>query len=135
MVILVIWLFVGDKILTLVRQIILKKMRQISLSSFFSLQSWMTLVKLQPADYVYVSLLSSGSMFIFWLPLVYFRSSAFILIKILVSLAKMTELEQQSEEIETLLSIYDGDTNFKQVNNSTFQYKVKKAWNYQIIEK
>ena len=45
----------------------------------------------------------------------------------------MTELEQQSEELEALASIYDGDTNFKQVNNTTFQYKVKKASNNQIV--
>lgn len=36
----------------------------------------------------------------------------------------MTELEQQAEELEALASIYDGDLCFKQVNNTTFQYKV-----------
>lgn len=36
----------------------------------------------------------------------------------------MTELEQQVEEIEALVSIYEGDLFFKQVNSTTFQYKV-----------
>lgn len=36
----------------------------------------------------------------------------------------MSELEQQTEEIEALISIYEGDTSFKQVNSSTFQCKV-----------
>lgn len=39
----------------------------------------------------------------------------------------MTELELQTEEIETLTSIYEGDTCFKQLNNTTFQYKVNLA--------
>jgi hypothetical protein len=34
-------------------------------------------------------------------------------------------LEAQAEELEALASIYDGDTNFKQVNATTFQYKVR----------
>ncbi|CAH1802154.1 unnamed protein product [Owenia fusiformis] len=32
--------------------------------------------------------------------------------------------EQQQEEVEVLQSIYDGDTNYIQVNDTTFQYKV-----------
>lgn len=36
----------------------------------------------------------------------------------------MAESEQQEEEIEVLLSIYDGDPNFKQISPSTYQYKV-----------
>ncbi|KAK7087530.1 RWD domain-containing protein 4-like [Littorina saxatilis] len=31
--------------------------------------------------------------------------------------------EQQEEEVEVLQSIYDGDGNFKQINNTTYQYK------------
>lgn len=34
------------------------------------------------------------------------------------------DAEQQAEEIEVLKSIYDGDENFKQVDNTTYQYKV-----------
>lgn len=33
--------------------------------------------------------------------------------------------EQQDEELEALVSIYDGDNAFKQVNPTTFQYKVR----------
>ncbi|XP_011548844.3 RWD domain-containing protein 4 [Plutella xylostella] len=33
------------------------------------------------------------------------------------------DAEQQAEEIEVLKSIYDGDENFKQVDNTTYQYK------------
>lgn len=36
----------------------------------------------------------------------------------------MSELEQQTEEIEALTSIYEGDPGFKQLNSTTFQYKV-----------
>lgn len=37
----------------------------------------------------------------------------------------MAEIEeQQADEREALLSIYDGDTNFKQIDANTFQYKV-----------
>jgi hypothetical protein len=37
----------------------------------------------------------------------------------------MTEIEQQQEEErEVLLSIYDGDPAFKQLSPTTFQYKV-----------
>lgn len=36
----------------------------------------------------------------------------------------MTELEQQTDEIEALTSIYEGDTCFKQVSSTTFTYKV-----------
>lgn len=32
--------------------------------------------------------------------------------------------EQQDEEREALVSIYDGDNAFKQINPTTFQYKV-----------
>lgn len=34
------------------------------------------------------------------------------------------DAEQQSEEIEVLKSIYEGDENFKQVDDKTYQYKV-----------
>lgn len=33
--------------------------------------------------------------------------------------------EMQEEEREALSSIYEGDTDFKQVNPTTYQYKVK----------
>lgn len=33
-------------------------------------------------------------------------------------------LEQQSEEREALQSIYEGDDAFKEINTTTFQYKV-----------
>lgn len=33
-------------------------------------------------------------------------------------------LEQQTEEREALQSIYEGDEAFKEVNSTTFQYKV-----------
>lgn len=42
----------------------------------------------------------------------------------------MTELEQQAEEIEALVSIYEGDSCFKQINSTTFQYKVKSKKKY-----
>lgn len=32
--------------------------------------------------------------------------------------------EQQDEEREALISIYDGDSAFKEINPTTFQYKV-----------
>lgn len=35
-------------------------------------------------------------------------------------------LEQQAEELEALTSIYEGDNYFKQLDNTTFQYKVSK---------
>jgi len=35
-----------------------------------------------------------------------------------------TPLEQQTEEREALQSIYEGDTNFKEIDSVTFQYKV-----------
>lgn len=34
----------------------------------------------------------------------------------------------QSEELEALSSIYEGDENFKQVSPTVFQYKVRKSW-------
>lgn len=34
------------------------------------------------------------------------------------------DAEQQAEEIEVLKSIYEGDENFKQVNATTYHYKV-----------
>jgi len=38
----------------------------------------------------------------------------------------MTDLlEQQAEELEALASIYEGDNFFKQLDNKTFQYKVR----------
>lgn len=37
----------------------------------------------------------------------------------------MAELEEQrTDEREALLSIYEGDTNFNQIDANTFQYKV-----------
>lgn len=33
--------------------------------------------------------------------------------------------EQQDEELEALVSIYEGDDAFKQINPTTFQYKVR----------
>jgi hypothetical protein len=32
---------------------------------------------------------------------------------------------EQAEEIEALISIYDGDTLFKQISGTSFSYKVK----------
>lgn len=38
----------------------------------------------------------------------------------------MTEiLELQADELEALISIYEGDEFFKQLDNKSFQYKVK----------
>lgn len=34
------------------------------------------------------------------------------------------DAEMQAEEIEVLKSIYEGDENFKQVDPTTYQYKV-----------
>lgn len=34
------------------------------------------------------------------------------------------EAEQQADEVEVLISIYEGDDNFKQVDSKTYQYKV-----------
>lgn len=42
----------------------------------------------------------------------------------------MSELEQQTEEIEALTSIYEGDSGFKQLNNTTFQYKVNAQFHF-----
>lgn len=42
------------------------------------------------------------------------------------------DAEQQLEEIEVLKSIYEGDENFKQINNKTYQYKVSKHYIYEI---
>lgn len=36
----------------------------------------------------------------------------------------MAELEQQDEEKEVLLSIYEGDPAFKQISPTVYQYKV-----------
>lgn len=36
----------------------------------------------------------------------------------------MSASELQTEEREALLSIYDGDSAFKQTSSTTFQYKV-----------
>lgn len=50
----------------------------------------------------------------------------------------MTDLlEQQAEELEALASIYEGDNFFKQLNNTTFQYKVRFMvlfWFFKIIK-
>lgn len=37
-----------------------------------------------------------------------------------------TPLEQQTDEREALQSIYEGDENFKEIDPTTFQYKVRK---------
>ncbi|KAG5684873.1 hypothetical protein PVAND_014083 [Polypedilum vanderplanki] len=47
-------------------------------------------------------------------------------------------LEQQKEEIEALVSIYEGDEYFKQLNDTTFQYKYGeegegKSFNVEIV--
>ncbi|XP_075540564.1 RWD domain-containing protein 4 isoform X2 [Dermacentor variabilis] len=36
----------------------------------------------------------------------------------------MSAEELQAEEVEVLLSIYDGDDNFKKLSNAVFQYKI-----------
>jgi hypothetical protein len=36
----------------------------------------------------------------------------------------MSDLEAQTEEIEALNSIYEGDNFYKQISSNTFQYKV-----------
>ncbi|XP_017033938.1 RWD domain-containing protein 4 [Drosophila kikkawai] len=41
-----------------------------------------------------------------------------------------TPLEQQTDEREALQSIYEGDTNFKEINSTTFQYKYGEEDNY-----
>ncbi|KAL8562551.1 hypothetical protein ACOMHN_045816 [Nucella lapillus] len=41
--------------------------------------------------------------------------------------------EQQEEEVEVLQSIYDGDSNFKQLNDTTFQYKYGEEGGYQTF--
>lgn len=41
-----------------------------------------------------------------------------------------TPLEQQTEEREALQSIYEGDTNFKEIDSVTFQYKYGEEDNY-----
>lgn len=47
----------------------------------------------------------------------------------------MSELEQQTEEIEALISIYEGDAFFKQHNSTTFQYKVNNVVNSKVKPK
>lgn len=37
--------------------------------------------------------------------------------------------EAQQEELEVLHSIYEGDTNFKEIAPNVFQYKVKEKLN------
>lgn len=44
----------------------------------------------------------------------------------------MTDVELQDEEREVLLSIYEGDENFKQLGPNVFQYKVKLQLQFQI---
>ncbi|KAH8376125.1 RWD domain-containing protein 4 [Drosophila serrata] len=44
-----------------------------------------------------------------------------------------TPLEQQTDEREALQSIYEGDTNFKEVNSTTFQYKYGEEDNYKTF--
>ncbi|XP_076452898.1 RWD domain-containing protein 4-like [Babylonia areolata] len=41
--------------------------------------------------------------------------------------------EQQEEEVEVLQSIYDGDSNFKQLNNTTYQYKYGEEGSFQTF--
>ncbi|KAH8392137.1 hypothetical protein KR215_001736 [Drosophila sulfurigaster] len=41
-----------------------------------------------------------------------------------------TPLEQQTDEREALQSIYEGDTNFKEINLTTYQYKYGEEDNY-----
>jgi len=36
-----------------------------------------------------------------------------------------TPLEQQTDEREVLQSIYEGDENFKEIDLTTYQYKVR----------
>lgn len=36
-------------------------------------------------------------------------------------------IEAQNDEREALVSIYDGDNSFKEVDPKTYQYKVRKA--------
>jgi hypothetical protein len=36
----------------------------------------------------------------------------------------MSVKEQQDDEREALISIYEGDDNFKEINPKTYQYKV-----------
>lgn len=38
--------------------------------------------------------------------------------------------EQQDEEREALISIYEGDNAFKEINPTTFQYKVNSSFSY-----
>lgn len=37
----------------------------------------------------------------------------------------MSDAEQQTDEQEVLMSIYDGDPSFKQVSPTVYQYKVR----------
>lgn len=38
-----------------------------------------------------------------------------------------SEIEEiQNEEVEALVSIYEGDENFKQISSKVYQYKVKR---------
>lgn len=41
-------------------------------------------------------------------------------------------LEQQTDELEALVSIYEGDNYYKQLDNTTFQYKVKIIVNFKM---
>lgn len=44
----------------------------------------------------------------------------------------MAESEQQEEEREVLLSIYEGDPAFKQISHTTYQYKVSSNISFRI---
>ncbi|XP_038215949.1 RWD domain-containing protein 4 [Zerene cesonia] len=44
------------------------------------------------------------------------------------------DAEQQAEEVEVLKSIYEGDDNFKQLNDKTYQYKYKDGEKSFIVE-
>lgn len=39
---------------------------------------------------------------------------------------------EQTEEIETLASIYEGDENFKQISGNSFQYKVFSPYIWEV---
>ncbi|CAK1554822.1 unnamed protein product [Leptosia nina] len=46
----------------------------------------------------------------------------------------MTNVEQQAEEMEVLKSIYEGDKNFHQLNDTTYQYKYTEGEESFIVE-
>jgi hypothetical protein len=40
----------------------------------------------------------------------------------------MSAKEQQDDEREALISIYEGDSSFKEINPTTYQYKVSESY-------